>query len=202
MRVISGQAKGHPLKSVPGMHTRPTTDKVKESLFSMIGPYFDGGRVLDLFAGTGGLGIEALSRGMERAVFIDASPQSIAIVKQNLVSTRLMAHAEVYRNDARRALKQLERSGEPFDLVFLDPPYTVDDCDALLSEIADRQLIVDRGIAVVEHHPDQQYAEMIGGYEQLRHVRYGEIALSIYRYHEPQVDAANTDTTEEGMQHD
>src|SRR4051812_46718382 len=77
MRVISGSAKGRPLKAVPGKGTRPTTDKVKEAVFSMIGPYFDGGHLLDLFAGTGGLGIEALSRGMERAVFIDRDKKSV-----------------------------------------------------------------------------------------------------------------------------
>ena len=87
MRVIAGLAKGRSLKAVPGMGTRPTTDKVKETLFSMIGPFFDGGTVLDLFAGTGGLGIEALSRGMDRAVLIDADKHSVDIIKKNVQVT-------------------------------------------------------------------------------------------------------------------
>lgn len=182
MRVISGQAKGHPLKAVPGNNTRPTTDKVKESLFSMIGPYFDEENVLDLFAGTGGLGIEALSRGAANAVFIDASSQSVEVVKRNLASTKLADRAEVYRNDARRALKLLERAGKSFDLIFLDPPYSVKDCDALLIDMASRGLVADGAITVVEHHPDVVYAENIEGYERTRYVTYGEIALSIYRY--------------------
>ncbi|WEK56240.1 MAG: 16S rRNA (guanine(966)-N(2))-methyltransferase RsmD [Candidatus Cohnella colombiensis] len=182
MRVISGQAKGHPLKAVPGSNTRPTTDKVKESLFSIIGPYFEEDRVLDLFAGTGGLGIEALSRGAASAVFIDSSSQSIEIVKRNLESTKLIARAEVYRNDAHRALKLLERKGEAFDLLFLDPPYAMKDCNELLLDAASRGLVADRAIAVIEHHPEVEYSEKIGAFERTRYVVYGDIALSIYRY--------------------
>jgi 16S rRNA (guanine966-N2)-methyltransferase len=182
LRVISGQAKGHPLKSVPGSNTRPTTDKVKESLFSIIGPYFDGERVLDLFAGTGGLGIEALSRGAASAVFIDSSSKSIDVVRANLASTRLAERAEVYRNDARRALKLLERAGKPFDLIFLDPPYIMKDCDALLMEMGSRSLVANGAVAAIEHHPDVKYDEVIGGFQRTRFAAYGEIALSIYRY--------------------
>jgi 16S rRNA (guanine(966)-N(2))-methyltransferase RsmD len=182
VRVISGQAKGHPLKAVPGSSTRPTTDKVKESLFSMIGPYFDEERVLDLFAGTGGLGIEALSRGARSAVFIDASSQSIEVIRRNLESTKLADRAEVYRNDARRALKLLERAGVTFQIIFLDPPYAMKDCDALLLELASRGLVEDGATAVIEHHPDVVYGEEIGNFHRTRYAVYSETALSIYRY--------------------
>ncbi|WP_373229958.1 16S rRNA (guanine(966)-N(2))-methyltransferase RsmD [Cohnella sp.] len=185
MRVISGQAKGHPLKAVPGSNTRPTTDKVKESLFSMIGPYFDEERVLDLFAGTGGLGIEALSRGAGHAVFIDSNSQSIDIIRRNLQSTRLGDHAEVYRNDARRALKLLERAGKPFNLIFLDPPYIMKDCDELLVDLASRGLVEEGAVAVVEHHPNVLYRDNFDGFHRTRYAVYGEIALSIYRYQKP-----------------
>ncbi|MFC5471942.1 16S rRNA (guanine(966)-N(2))-methyltransferase RsmD [Cohnella suwonensis] len=190
MRVISGQAKGHPLKAVPGSNTRPTTDKVKESLFSIIGPYFDGERVLDLFAGTGGLGIEALSRGAGSAVFIDSQPQSVDIVKKNLASTRLSDKAEVYRNDAKRALKVLERAGKPFDLVFLDPPYAMKDCDELLLEMAAKGLVANGATAVVEHHPDVEYGDEFGSFERIKYAKYGEIALSVYRFRS-QIEAEN-----------
>lgn len=182
MRVISGQAKGHPLKAVPGKDTRPTTDKVKESLFNIIGPYFDGERVLDLFAGTGGLGIEALSRGAAHAVFIDSSSQSIDTVRKNLDSTRLGNRAEIYRNDARRALKLLQRVGVPFDLIFLDPPYVMKDCDSLLIDLAAYGLVENNAYSVIEHHPDVVYAEAFDGFQRTRYAVYGEIALSIYRY--------------------
>jgi 16S rRNA (guanine966-N2)-methyltransferase len=182
VRVISGQAKGRPLKAVPGNTTRPTTDKVKEALFSIIGPYFDGDRVLDLFAGTGGLAIEALSRGAGSAVFVDANQRSIEVVRRNLDATKLGDRAEVYRSDARKAVKALEKKGQPFDLLFLDPPYAVTDCDAILQDLADRGLVADQAVAVVEHSTDVSYPEEFGGYRRKRHAVYGETALSVYRY--------------------
>lgn len=97
--------KGRSLKAVAGTSTRPTTDKVKESIFNMIGPYFDGGRGLDLFAGSGGLGIEALSRGFEHCIFVDRDFKAIQTVKSNLKTLELTKHAQVYRNDAERALR-------------------------------------------------------------------------------------------------
>jgi len=182
VRVISGEAKGRPLKAVPGQTTRPTTDKVKEAMFSIIGPYFDGERVLDLFAGTGGLGIEALSRGAGHAVFIDVNPRSVEVVRRNLEATGLAARAEAYRNDARRAIRQLERKGAKFDLVFLDPPYADKDCDELLGELAGRGLLADRAVAVVEHDAGFDYGDRFGPFGRSRHAVYGETALSIYRY--------------------
>ncbi|MBW5444623.1 16S rRNA (guanine(966)-N(2))-methyltransferase RsmD [Cohnella sp. CFH 77786] len=181
MRVISGQAKGRPLKAVPGNTTRPTTDKVKEALFSMIGPYFDGERVLDLFAGTGGLGIEALSRGAGHAVFVDANPRSVEVVRRNLDAVKMAGQAEVYRNDARKAIKALERAGVPFDLIFLDPPYAMEDCDALLLELEERGLTADGAVAVIEHAARVDYPDRIGGFARTRLSAYGETALSIYR---------------------
>ncbi|EAG4889887.1 16S rRNA (guanine(966)-N(2))-methyltransferase RsmD, partial [Listeria monocytogenes] len=115
MRVIAGERKGHALKAVPGNNTRPTTDKVKESLFSIIGPFFDGDMVLDLFAGSGGLGIEALSRGAERAVFIDQAALAIKTIRQNIEGCHFTERAEVYRNDAERALKLLHKNEWKFD---------------------------------------------------------------------------------------
>jgi|GEM_PF-40545 len=182
VRVISGEARGRPLKAVPGHSTRPTTDKVKEALFSIIGPYFDGGRVLDLFAGTGGLGIEALSRGADHAVFIDANPKSVAVIRHNLEATGLAGKAEVYRNDAGKAVRQLERRGMKFDLIFLDPPYIMKDCADRLLDLAARGLVADGATAVVEHESGFDYGDRFGAFGRRRHATYGEVALSIYRY--------------------
>lgn len=182
MRVIAGRAKGRPLKAVPGDATRPTTDKVKEALFSMIGPFFDGERVLDLFAGTGGLGIEALSRGAGSAVFVDASPRSIEVVRRNLEAAGMTGQAEVYRNDAARAVKALERKGASFDLIFLDPPYAMEDGDRLLAEIAERGLAAEGAVAVLEHASSRSYPERFERFERFKFAAYGEAALSIYRY--------------------
>ena len=107
LRVVSGICKGRPLKAVPGNTTRPTTDKVKEALFNMIGPYFNGGIGLDLFAGSGGLGIEAQSRGLDKVIFIDRDSKAIQVIRENIKSCSFDEKIEVYRNDAVRALKTL-----------------------------------------------------------------------------------------------
>jgi len=180
MRVIAGTARGRGLKAVPGMSTRPTTDKVKEALFSMIGPFFDGGEALDLFAGTGGLGIEALSRGMSRAVFIDMEKKSIDTVLHNLQATGLKAQAEVYRNDAFRALKALAKRERQFALVFLDPPYRMKVIGELLESLESLQLLADEAVIVVEHDAEDQLAETAGALRQKRRVAYGDTALTIY----------------------
>jgi len=181
MRVISGRARGLPLKAVPGHETRPTADRVKEALFSIIGPYFDGERVLDLFAGTGGLGIEALSRGAAHAVFVDVNPRSIEVVRRNLEAAKLSDLAEIYRNDAWKAVKALARKGQPFDLIFLDPPYAMKNMDELLLEMESRGLIADGATAVIEHAADTVYPDRIGSLDRVRLARYGDTALSVYR---------------------
>lgn len=184
MRVISGTAKGRHLKAVPGMGTRPTTDKVKEAIFSMIGPYFDGGMVLDLFAGTGGLGIEALSRGMDRAVFVDMDKKSIDVVRENLAACRLEQVAEVYRNEAERALKVLaKKEGENrFELVFLDPPYRMKTADKLMEEMHSLGLLAPEAVVLVEHASDFRYPEVFGPFVCRRLALYGETAVAIYDY--------------------
>lgn len=182
MRVISGSAKGRPLKSVPGNGTRPTTDKVKEALFSMIGPYFEGGTVLDLYAGTGGLGIEALSRGIEAAVFVDMEQKAIDTVRANLKAARLEAQAEVYRNDAGRALAALQKRGRAFDLVFLDPPYRMKHGDELMVTLADKLLLNPDAVIVLEHESKYTYPEDIPGFRRTRLSVYGEVTISIYQY--------------------
>lgn len=182
MRVIAGTAKGRPLRAVPGMNTRPTTDKVKEAIFSMIGPYFDGGWALDLFAGTGGLGIEALSRGAERAVFVDRDRQSVDVVRRNVEAAGMADRAEIYRNDADRAIKALGKRGLEFRLVFLDPPYRMTDMDKVMGEMDKLGLLEDGASIVVEHDSAHTYPEHAGPFIQQKHSRYGETAVTIYTY--------------------
>ena len=122
MRVIAGKAKKMPLKTVPGMDTRPTTDRIKETLFNMLQPCLADSRFLDLFSGSGAIGIEALSRGAASAVFIEKNPKAAECIRQNLAFTRLDAGAKVMRTDVLRGLEQLEGIGA-FDLIFMDPPY-------------------------------------------------------------------------------
>lgn len=181
MRVVSGTARGHGLKSVPGRSTRPTSDKVKEAIFSRIGPYFDGGTALDLYAGTGGLGIEALSRGMEKAVFIDIEKKAIDVIRENLKRTGLSDQAEVYRNDAERALKHLIKREVSFDLILLDPPYRIKNMDELLELMQSGNLLNPFADIVVEHDAAHVYAEQIGAVKQVKRMDYGEIAVTVYK---------------------
>ncbi|WP_308639204.1 16S rRNA (guanine(966)-N(2))-methyltransferase RsmD [Paenibacillus silvisoli] len=182
MRVIAGTAKGRTLKAVPGKNTRPTTDKVKEAIFSMIGPFFDGGLVLDLFAGTGGLGIESLSRGMERAVFVDLDGGSIEVIKHNVQAAGVTEHAEIYRTEAARAVKALAKRGLKFKLVFLDPPYRMKEMDELMEELAARGLLEELATIVVEHDAEHVYPEALQPFRQIKRSQYGDTAVTIYRY--------------------
>jgi 16S rRNA (guanine966-N2)-methyltransferase len=180
MRVISGSAKARVLKAVPGTSTRPTTDKVKEAIFSIVGPYFTEGYVLDLFAGTGALGIEALSRGMEQAVFVDQDHRSIATIKANLSSTGFAHQAEVYRNDAMRALKVLSKRQLTFDLIFVDPPYRFKQIPEWVNAIQSYQLMNPNTQVVVEHDAEDVLEACIGELVQIRKALYGDTAITIY----------------------
>lgn len=182
MRVVSGKCKGHPLKAVPGNTTRPTTDKVKEAIFNIIGPYFDGGLALDLFGGSGGLGIEALSRGIDKAIFVDRDGKAIKVIHQNLESCKLEAQAEVYRNDAERAVKALMKRALSFDLVLLDPPYKDQKIISLISIMDQHDLLKEDGIVMAEHGVDIDLPETIGRLVKVRAENYGITAISIYKY--------------------
>ncbi|MEC0247249.1 16S rRNA (guanine(966)-N(2))-methyltransferase RsmD [Paenibacillus chitinolyticus] len=182
MRVISGSARGRSLKAVPGMSTRPTTDKVKEAIFSMIGPYFDGGAGLDLFAGTGGLGIEALSRGLDTCIFIDLEKKSLDTVRHNLEVTGLTDRAEIYRNDAGRALKALEKRGKQFGLVFLDPPYRFKITGELMQKMKGLGLLEQGATIVVEHDAADKLPEVFEGFVMQRRADYGDTAVTLYTF--------------------
>lgn len=178
--MVSGVCKGRPLKAVPGNTTRPTTDKVKEALFNMIGPYFDGGSGLDLFAGSGGLGLEALSRGLEKVIFIDRDPKAIQVIYENIHACKMEDFAEVYRNDAVRALKALIKREMSFDYIFLDPPYKKQQLIDLLEKIDEHKLLNSGGVIVCEHSHDVILPEEVGRFSQFKQEKYGIIAITIY----------------------
>ncbi|MFC4617232.1 16S rRNA (guanine(966)-N(2))-methyltransferase RsmD [Camelliibacillus cellulosilyticus] len=182
MRVISGSCKGRPLKPVPGNQTRPTTDKVKETIFNIIGPYFQGGQALDLYGGSGALGIEALSRGMEKAIFIDRSALALQTIRQNLSICGLIASAAVYRNDAHRALRLLKKKNESFDLIFLDPPYKEARLRRDLGAIAKLEILNPHGLIVTEHDAELNLPERLTEtIERWKHQTYqSHTAVTIY----------------------
>lgn len=123
MRVIAGTARSLQLKTVPGMDTRPTTDRIKETLFNMLAPELPGCVFLDLFSGSGGIGIEALSRGAAKAYFVDNSRNAVRVIQENLEHTRMKERAEVLACDAFSAIRRLEQRDVLFDVIFMDPPY-------------------------------------------------------------------------------
>lgn len=181
MRVVSGKCKGKSLKAVPGNSTRPTTDKVKEAIFNMIGPYFSGGIGLDLFAGSGGLGIEAISRGLDQVIFVDRESKAIQTIKENIVVCGLEDHAEIYRNDANRALKAIKKRELSFDVIFLDPPYKKQQLLDVLAEMDQHHFVVNQGIIVCEHGHDVELPEQVGNLKRIKREQYGIIHITIYQ---------------------
>ncbi|SNZ09320.1 16S rRNA (guanine(966)-N(2))-methyltransferase RsmD [Terribacillus aidingensis] len=182
MRVIAGEHKGRALKAVPNQLTRPTTDKVKESLFQVLGPFFEGGACLDLFAGSGGLGIEALSRGMDTCIFVDKQGKAVETIHQNLTTLKLSDAAEVYRNDAMRALKAVAKREKQFDLIFLDPPYQKVSYESLLEQISETGILGAGGQIVCEHDGRKELPEYIAGFQAVKRENYGNTtAITIYQ---------------------
>lgn len=149
MRVIAGCAKRLQLKTVSGFDTRPTTDRVKETLFNMIDPWLCGCSFLDLFAGSGGIGIEALSRGAAGAVFVEKNAKAVQCIKENLLHTRLTERAEVIASDVLSALHRLE-GRKCFDYIFMDPPYDQLLERQVLEYLAGSQLLADEAVVIVE----------------------------------------------------
>jgi 16S rRNA (guanine966-N2)-methyltransferase len=182
LRVVSGNYKGRQLKAVPGMTTRPTTDKVKEAIFNMVGPYFNGGVALDLFAGSGGLGIEAISRGMEQCIFVDREAKAIQTIHKNLEVCHASDASEVYRNDAERALRAIIKREIKFDLIFLDPPYRQQKLKALIKLMSENNLLKQDGFIVAEHGSDIELPLEIDQFYQYKQEKYGMSSITIFTY--------------------
>ncbi|WP_192987136.1 16S rRNA (guanine(966)-N(2))-methyltransferase RsmD [Carnobacterium mobile] len=180
MRVISGEYGGRKLKAVPGKNTRPTTDKVKESLFNIIGPYFDGGTCLDLFAGSGSLAIEAVSRGMEHAVLIDKDLVAIKTIKENIEMTKETSKFEVFRNEANRSIDVLIGRKKSFDLLFLDPPYLEQEIVQQLEKIMTGNLLADKALIICEVSRKIDLPTTIGIAEEFRTEIYGASKVVLY----------------------
>lgn len=150
LRVISGKCRGTHLICPEGMSTRPTTDRIKETIFNMIAFDIPGCRFLDLFSGSGAMAIESLSRGAERAVLVERDAKAIQCIGQNLEKTRLKDSATLYTCDVEAALMQLKNKGEIFDIIFMDPPYAIENTEILLNKISDYDLIGDNGYIILE----------------------------------------------------
>lgn len=177
MRVVAGKYGGRPLKTLEGKTTRPTTDKVKGAIFNMIGPYFDGGQVLDLYAGSGSLAIEAISRGMTTAILVEKDRRAQAIINQNLKMTREEERFELLKMEANQSL---ERITGHFDLVLLDPPYAKEQIVTDIEKMAERELLSNDALIVCETDKSVDLPEEIAGLGIWKQKIYGISKVTVY----------------------
>lgn len=174
MRVISGRARGTALYALDGLHTRPTTDRVKEAMFSIINFYIDSSIVLDLFSGSGALGIEALSRGADLCVFVENNKRALEIVKKNIEKTKFKDSARVVFSDFKTFLKNTK---ETFDVILLDPPYNKNMCDEAMSVIYERNLLKEGGIILCETEGPEIIETK---FEKKKDYTYGKTKLTVF----------------------
>ncbi|MBS4536097.1 16S rRNA (guanine(966)-N(2))-methyltransferase RsmD [Clostridium sp. D2Q-14] len=177
MRVITGIAKGHKLKAPKGMNTRPTTDRIKENLFNIIGDIDCNSLVLDLFAGSGNVGIEFLSRGAEKCYFIDVNISSYKVILENIKKTKLNKKSEIYRTTYDKALRVLGNKNIKFNYVFLDPPYNKDLVKKALNFIDVYNLLAKDALVIVEHEKKLDLSEFSSKYH-INTRNYGDTSIS------------------------
>jgi 16S rRNA (guanine966-N2)-methyltransferase len=180
MRIIAGTAGGVKLEALRNAGVRPTTDRVRESLFNMLMPRLEDCRFLDLYAGTGANGIEALSRGAAHATFVDGSRQAVELIERNLQKTKLGDDAAVILKTLPNAIEDTLQFEAPYDIVFADPPYGYEDFPGLLTAVAANSIIETGGVLVLEHHRKQALSEAIPGLTLARSKVYGDTALSFF----------------------
>ena len=177
MKIVSGIYGGRPLKTLEGKTTRPTSDKVRGAVFNMIGPYFEGGRVLDLYAGSGGLSIEAVSRGMSSAVLVERDRKAQAVIAENINMTKEASKFQLLKMEADRALEQV---GGTFDLVFLDPPYAKEQIVADIEKMAGRNLFSQEVMVVCETDKSVELPEEIACLGIWKEKIYGISKVTVY----------------------
>ena len=178
MRVVAGKAKGVALKTPEGMQTRPTADRVKEALFSILQFDLPGTTVLDLFGGTGQLGIEAISRGAKSAVFVDAGDAPCKLIKENLRRAKMEGEGRVVRADYLQFLSQCR---EKFDIIFLDPPYAEVFLENSIKKISEIDILQSGGIIVAERPVEKPLDIQISGFSRSKDYKYGRTLLTLYR---------------------
>lgn len=184
MRVISGKARGHTLKAPKGLNMRPTADRVKESIFNIIRAELYNSIVIDLFAGSGSLGIEALSRGAYKAYFIDNNKNSVQLIGQNLEKTGLINDSEIIHMEALNAIVRLSKHRVKANIIFIDPPYLKGFIEPTLETILFYNILQPDGIIIVEHDIKDRVPDSVHELKKYRINRYGDIAISFYRLEE------------------
>jgi len=190
MRIIAGTFRSRQLKSLKGMALRPTSDNLRETLFNVLGGLVVDARFMDLFAGTGAVGIEALSRGASEAIFVEKHPPAVALIKENLESLEIREGARVVASDALKALERLVKepsaANARIDILFLDPPYAEAEAyKTVLAFLGGANLLAENAVVIAEHQRSLDLPETFGKLERVRVLRQGDAALTFYRFRPP-----------------
>ena len=179
MRIISGTARGLTLNTLEGDSTRPTRDMVREALFSMLLNKIPGCVFLDLFAGSGAIGIEALSRGASFCNFVDINPKAVYIIKENIKKAKFENNSQVYNTDYKKAISKFDSN--MFDIIYVDPPYNKEIGIDAINIISDKEILKSDGIIILETDTNEIVPDIIGKYEKFNYKRYGRNILSLFR---------------------
>ena len=182
MRIIAGEYSSRKIEAPKGSNTRPTLDKVREAVFSSLGTYFDGGVFLDLYAGSGANGFEALSRGMDKAIFVDSSRDAIRVIKKNAETLQCQDRCTILAMKDKKALGLLEEEGQKFDLVYLDPPYARQTNDEILKYLGDHHMMNKDGRIMIESAKEDSFLKEYNDIKLYKEAVYGITRISYYRY--------------------
>lgn len=180
MRIVAGEFRSRMIKAVEGDATRPTSDKIKEAIFSRIGPYFAGGRMLDLFGGSGNMGLEALSRGMDEVYFCDMNYKAIKTIKANAASLGVEKRCHIIKGDYQMMLQKMVQEHQTFDFIYIDPPYRKQQIHKILSFIADHELLNLDGDLVCESLCEDQFDDAYGAVKKVKEAFYGITRITYY----------------------
>lgn len=182
MRVIAGSYKGRRLQPPSGLEVRPTSDRVRESLFSILSPSIEGARLLDLYAGTGAVGLEALSRGAKCVVFVEQKRSSLHTLRENLKRCQNPPEAIVIPSNVRHVFRHSEfLKWAPYNIVFADPPYHIGEASEILSMVTSRLPLTEEGMLIFEHRSHANLPREVNGFQQVRQARFGDTTLSFFQ---------------------
>jgi len=181
MRIVAGKYRSRKLKAVEGLNTRPTADRVKEAVYSSLGTYFTGAAMLDLFAGSGNMGLEALSRGIDRVIFVDSDSEAIKVIKENVASLKVENDCEIWKMDYEKALAKCAQNNLKFRLIYLDPPYRHGKLADILLWIEQNELLDKNGVVVVENRKEDEYQSEYQKLQLYKESSYGIAKIRYFR---------------------
>lgn len=179
MRIVGGKLKSRRLYVSSKAELRPTADRVKESIFNMLEGEIEGKEILDLFAGTGNLGIEALSRGADKVTFVDSSTQSIKLIQRNLEDLECLSCSEILKLDFRKGIQKLAQGGRKFDIVFADPPYLLGYVQEVIDCLKREKILKDDALIVIEHHKKEELSLDSSSFAELKRRKFGDTLVTI-----------------------